>query len=116
MTDVGDGTLLARRARQRGELGEEVDDLGGHRAILVARYAEAAPTADAFARALERGADEVAEERRRSRRPRLELRMELARDEPGMIGQLDDLDEPSLLERPRDDEPGRRRARAGSGC
>ena len=30
--------------------------------------------------------------------------MELARDEPGMLGELDDLDEPALLERPRDDE------------
>ena len=32
--DVGDGALLARRARERRELGEEVDDLGGHRSIL----------------------------------------------------------------------------------
>src|SRR4029079_2175327 len=36
---------------------------------------------------------------------RLELGMELARDEPRVIGQLDDLDETALLERPRDDEP-----------
>ena len=50
--------------------------------------------------ALERGADELAEERRRPRRARLELRVELARDEPRVIGQLDDLDEPPLLERP----------------
>ena len=54
---------------------------------------------------LERRADEAAEERRRARRPRLELRVELARDEPRMVGQLDDLDEPALLERPADDEP-----------
>ena len=32
--------------------------------------------------------------------------MELARDEPRVIGQLDDLDEAALLERPGDDEPG----------
>ena len=30
--------------------------------------------------------------------------MELARDEPRVIRELDDLDEPALLERPRDDE------------
>ena len=55
--------------------------------------------------ALEGRADEPAEERRRPRRARLELRVELARDEPRMVGQLDDLDEPALLERARDDEP-----------
>jgi hypothetical protein len=59
----------------------------------------------AFARAYERRGDEAAEQWRRSRRPGLELRVELARDEPGMVGELDDLDEPSLLERPADDEP-----------
>ena len=35
---------------------------------------------------LERGGDELAEERRRPRRARLELRVELARDEPRMVG------------------------------
>ena len=49
--------------------------------------------------------DELAEERSRPRRPGLELRMELARHEPRVIGQLDDLDEPPALERARDDEP-----------
>ena len=58
------------------------------------------------ARAHERGADELAEERRRARRARLELRVELARDEPRVIRQLDDLDEPALLERAGDDEAG----------
>src|SRR5256885_10215690 len=38
-------------------------------------------------------------------RSRLELGMELAGDEPGMIRQLDDLDESALLEGPADDEP-----------
>src|SRR5581483_6183319 len=55
--------------------------------------------------ALVRGADEVAEERRRPRRARLELGVELAGDEPRVVRQLDDLDEPALLERPGDDEP-----------
>src|SRR5207248_3181083 len=55
--------------------------------------------------ALSRGADEIAEQRCGPRRARLELRVELARDEPGVVGQLDDLDEASLLERPRHDEP-----------
>jgi len=61
--------------------------------------------AGAGAIALERCDDELAEERRGSCRARLELRVELARDEPRVIGQLDDLDETALLERPRDDEP-----------
>ena len=50
------------------------------------------------------------------RRPRLELRVELAGDEPRVIRQLDDLDQPALLERPGDDEARRRRAAGGSGC
>ena len=96
---VGDGTLLARRARDRGELEEEAED--------VAQRAASTATAGARPRALEGRADEPAEERGRPRRARLELRVELARDEPGMVGQLDDLDEPPLLERAGDDEPVR---------
>ena len=61
-------------------------------------------TPGARPRPLQRGGDELAEERRRPRRPRLELRMELRRDEPRVVGELDDLDEPALLERPADDE------------
>src|SRR5258707_7295010 len=52
----------------------------------------------------ERGRHELAEERRRARRRRLDLRMELRRDEPGMVRQLDDLDQPPLLERAADHE------------
>src|SRR5438128_5276155 len=55
-------------------------------------------------RAHERRADEVPEERRRARRPRLELRMELARDEPRVVRELDDLDEPAFVDRAGDDE------------
>src|SRR4051794_9251127 len=62
--------------------------------------------ADALARTCERRADELAEERRRAGRPRLELRMELAGDEPRVTRELDDLDQPPLLEGPADDEPG----------
>ena len=61
-------------------------------------------TAGARRAALERGGDELAEERRRPGRARLELRVELRRDEPRVIGQLDDLDEAALLERAADDE------------
>jgi hypothetical protein len=32
--DVRHGTLLARRAWQRRQLGEQIDDIGGHGAIL----------------------------------------------------------------------------------
>src|SRR6187200_2376422 len=60
----------------------------------------------ARAGALESRGDELAEERRRARRARLELRMELARDEPRVVGELDDLDQSALLERPGHDEPG----------
>src|SRR6476660_666492 len=57
-------------------------------------------------RAVERRADEAAEERSRPRRPGLELRVELARDEPGMVRELDDLHETALLEGPAHDEAG----------
>src|SRR5919109_933882 len=57
-------------------------------------------------RPLERRPDKLAEERRGPSRPRLELRVELARHEPGVVGQLDDLDEAPFLVRPGDDEPG----------
>src|SRR6266568_7729770 len=46
--------------------------------------------------AIERGADEAREQRMRTHRPRLQLRMELAADEPGMIGQLDHLDQRAI--------------------
>src|SRR5579859_3021570 len=42
---------------------------------------------------IDRRADESREQRMRTHRPRLELGMELAADEPRMIGQLDDFDE-----------------------
>src|SRR5581483_6693483 len=61
--------------------------------------------AGARAGTVERRGDEAAEERRGPRRPRLELRMELARHEPGVVGQLDDLDEPAVLIGAGDDEP-----------
>src|SRR4051794_5329480 len=58
----------------------------------------------AFAGADKRGADEIAEQRCRPSRPRLELRMELTSDEPRMLRQLDDLDEATFLECASDDE------------
>ena len=63
-----------------------------------------AADAGAGGRALDGGADEVTEERRGPRRARLELGVVLARDEPGVVGELDHLDEAALLERPRHDE------------
>src|SRR5207248_1258606 len=45
----------------------------------------------AGARPLQRGGDELAEQRRGPRRTRLELGVELRGDEPRMVGQLDDL-------------------------
>src|SRR5918994_4557710 len=57
-----------------------------------------------FARARQCGADELAEERRRPRGPRLELGVELARHKPRVVRKLDDLDEPAFLERAGDDQ------------
>src|SRR3954449_10881635 len=64
-------------------------------------------SADRFAVACPRqgGADELTEQWRRPRRARLELRMELAGNEPRMVRQLDDLDEAAALKRARDHEP-----------
>ncbi len=112
--DVGDGVLLTRRRGQGSELEEEVDHVG-HAPILGGGLGRDV-LAGSRAGAVERSADEAAEQRRRPRRPRLELRVELARDEPGMVGQLDDLDEPALLERPADHEASSRRAGRGTCC
>src|SRR5712691_92906 len=49
----------------------------------------------------EGGAHEPGEQRMRTHRPGLELRMELAADEPGMIGQLDHLDQRAVRREPR---------------
>ena len=96
--EIRDRALLAGRARHRGELAEQVEDVRLHRG----RYATS--TLVAVPSPLKRCGDELAEERRRPRRPRLELGMELRGDEPWVVGQLDDLDEPALLERPADHE------------
>src|SRR5882762_9553301 len=64
-----------------------------------------------LARAGKCGTDEVAEEGRGPRRTRLELRMELARDEPRMVGQLDDLDQAAFLERSGDHQASLRERR-----
>jgi hypothetical protein len=49
---------------------------------------------------LHRRADEGAEERVRLEGPGLELRVELHRDEPGMVGALDDLRQQSVRRQP----------------
>src|SRR5204862_5743248 len=43
-----------------------------------------------------RRADKAGEQRMRAHRPRLELGMELTADEPGMVGQLDHLDQRTI--------------------
>ena len=55
--------------------------------------------AASFAGARERCADEVAEQRRGTRRAGLELGVELARHEPGVVGKLDDLHQPPGLDK-----------------
>src|SRR3954465_9314080 len=52
-----------------------------------------------------RRADERAEQRMRARRPRPQLRVELPGDEERVVGQLDDLGQPTLLRRAADHHP-----------
>src|SRR5688572_2944552 len=59
----------------------------------VARFRKGGRRFAATALRLDRRGDEAGEQRMRARRARLELRMELAADEPWMLGILDDLDE-----------------------
>src|SRR5581483_11973394 len=54
----------------------------------------------------ERRPHEIAEERVRPVGPRAELGVELARDEPGVARELDDLDEPSVGRQAAEYEPG----------
>src|SRR6266516_5407313 len=61
-------------------------------AASVASARELYPIAPALTGALERGLDELAEERRRACRTRLELGVELGGHEPRVVRQLDDLD------------------------
>src|SRR5215208_2381202 len=97
-----DGLGMAASSTNRSRMPE------AHVALMSAILGVRGGLADAGARAsaLDRGADEVAEERRGPRRARLELGVILAGDEPGMVGELDHLDEAALLERARDDETG----------
>src|SRR5205823_9536575 len=111
--DVGHRTLLSGRARDRRKLEEEVDDLRriGHAVMagvtLYGRHRKRSLSRDGLgltrARAGERSADEASEERRGPRGPRLELRVELAGDEPRMPGHLDHLDEAPAGQRGGDD-------------
>src|SRR4051794_2750069 len=54
---------------------------------------------------IERRAHETGEQRMRAHGPRLQLGMELAADEPGVIGQLDHLDQRAIGREPRGPEP-----------
>src|SRR5216683_389536 len=50
---------------------------------------------------VERGPYESREQRMRAHRPRFQLRMELAADEPGMVGQFDHLDQRAVRRQSR---------------
>src|SRR5437773_4354790 len=54
----------------------------------------------------ERRLDEIAEKRMRPVRSRAELGMELAGHEPGVVGELDDLDQAAVRREPAEDHPG----------
>ena len=70
MHDVGDGALLARTGSATAASSQEqIEDLGRHGRPIVERLARRATVARLAARArdaLERGGDELAEERRRA--------------------------------------------------
>src|SRR5205809_4806879 len=54
----------------------------------------------------ERRLDEIAEKRMRPVGSRAELRVELAGNEPGVVGELDDLDQAAVRREPAEDHPG----------
>ena len=60
----------------------------------------------------DRDPDESVEERVRPVRPAAELRMELAGHEPGMVLELDDLDQSAVRRLPGQDHPGSFQERA----
>ena len=62
------------------------------------------------------GLDEAAEQRMRLRRLRLELRMALHRQEPGMVAQLDHLDQLAVGAGAGDDQAVGRELLRGTGC
>src|SRR3954453_3728651 len=86
LRELGPGALVGRRL---GRL--------DHRGLALGR---------ALAGALERGGHEIAEERLRAKRPRLELRVELRGDEERVVRQLDDLHEPLVRRGARAHEAG----------
>src|SRR5919199_6505724 len=70
-----------------------------------ARRADLAALGRSLAGALERGRDELSEQRRRPLGARLELGVELRGDEERVVVELDDLDEALVRRRARHDEP-----------
>ena len=106
--DLGDGSLLARG---RGDL-TEARHQPGHRRQH-GRIGLAHPPSGAGSRSWLRprarasaagGADELPEERLRPGGPALELGVELRRAEPGVVGQLDDLDQATVGRPAAEDE------------
>ena len=92
----GDGVSTSRRNSSRRS------------SRVMRRLTRATPRARRRAGAQARGgADELAEQRRRPCGAALELGVELRGDEAGVVGQLDDLDQPAVGRRAADDEPGR---------
>src|SRR3954451_227545 len=106
---IGDRVVVGRGRRSGWTVGRAV---GAGAASGGARRAHDVALGGALPGALQRGLDELAEERRRALGPGLELRMELGGDEERVVAQFDDLDEALVGRRAGDDEPGRLEALA----
>src|SRR4051794_6198410 len=83
---------------------------GGRNARSGGRAARRAVLGAILPAVVQRGADEVAEQRRGALGARLELRVELRGDEERVVVELDHLDESLVGRRAADDQPGRLQA------
>src|SRR4051794_23836785 len=81
---------------------------GSGRLLLVAqlRVARGLAVLGLAGTSLDRRADEAVEQRVRALGPALELRVELAGHEPGVVLELDDLDESAVRRLPGEDHSG----------
>ena len=119
---LGDRALVPERARDPAQRGERLVEPGllglarrphaaarGHCSKRPARIGSSPSGTASGARVdgvAPGGADELAEQRRRAVRARLELRVVLAGDEERVVGELDHLDEPLVRRGAGDDQPG----------
>ena len=97
---------LSRRRSASVRAARRHRDSAGSASTSAEREARTSPSGCCVLRAVQRGADEVAEQRRGPLGARLELRVELRGHEERVVGQLDHLDEPLVGRRARDRQAG----------